>query len=102
MVALRFGNFPQVVGNAVGGLQNPFNNFEWDNLPAQRCYWYRVQKVMPATTDSLAGFRSMVVYVDRTLQARTALNANGTPAYLNAALISPYVVNVIPQTIFAN
>ena len=39
----------------------------------------------------------MVVYVDRTLQARTVLSAAGTPVVLNAALISPYVVNVIPQ-----
>ena len=30
---------------------NPFNNGEWDNLPAQRCFWYQVQKVLPATDD---------------------------------------------------
>ena len=42
----------------------------------------------------------MVVYVDRSLQARTVLNAAGQPAVINAALICPYVVNVIPQTIF--
>jgi hypothetical protein len=28
------------------------------------------------------------------------LSAAGTPAYMNAALIAPNVVNVIPQTIF--
>ncbi len=44
----------------------------------------------------------MVVYVDRTLQARTPLTAGGIPATVNAALISPYVVNVIPQTIFTH
>ena len=41
--------------------------------------------------------RSMVVYVDRTLQARTVLSNPGTPLVFNAALICPYVVNVIPQ-----
>jgi type II secretory pathway pseudopilin PulG len=106
VVATRFGSFGQVGGgNAVGGLQNPFNKLEWDNLPAQRCFWYRVQKVMPAGVDTLvdaATYRSMVVYVDRTLQARTPLTAGGSPVTLNAALISPYVVNVIPQTIFTN
>ena len=29
----------------------PFNNNEWDNLPAQRCFWYQVQKVTPAIDD---------------------------------------------------
>ena len=82
------------------GLPNPFNKLEWDNLPAQRCYWYRVQKIVPATADSVAGLRSMIVYVDRSLQARTVLTATG-PMPLNAALICPSVVNVIPQTIFA-
>ena len=87
-----------------GGVQNPFNNAEWDNLPAQRCYWYRVQKVMPASPDSANAnqFRSMVVYVDRTLQARTPLGAGGTVVTVNAALIAPNVVNVIPQTIFTH
>jgi len=80
------------------GLPNPNNKFEWDNLPSQRCIWYQVQKVSQPTPDlTVAGFRSMVVYVDRSLEARTVLNGNGTSSVLNAALISPYVVNVIPQ-----
>ena len=41
--------------------------------------------------------RSMVVYVDRSLQSRTVLRAPGTPVFFNAAFISPWVVNVIPQ-----
>ena len=80
---------------------NPFNNGEWDNLPAQRCFWYQVQKVSQAIDDpyttNVPPLRSMVVYVDRSLEARTILTAAGTPAVYNAALISPYVVNVIPQ-----
>jgi type II secretory pathway pseudopilin PulG len=86
------------------GVNNPANNKEWDNLPAQRCYWYQVQKVLPAEPDpyGVAGgpYRSMVVYVNQSLQSRTLLTAAGTPFTINAALIAPSVVNVIPQTIF--
>jgi hypothetical protein len=88
------------------GIPNGFNNGEWDNTPAQRCYWYQVTRVTPATEDPYLGatMRSMVVYVDRTLQSRTLLSAPGTPmgadlkaGGLNAALICPYVVNVFQQ-----
>ena len=83
------------------GIPNPTNNLEWDNLPAQRCYWYQIQKASPAVSDPyIAGQRSMVVYVNQSLQARTSLTAVGVPAHINAALIAPSVVNVIPQTIF--
>jgi type II secretory pathway pseudopilin PulG len=87
-----------------GGVANPTNNGEWDNLPAQRCFWYQVQKVVPPSLDTLGDvrdYRSMVVYVNQSLQARTLLSGTGgTPAHVNAALIAPNVVNVIPQTIF--
>ncbi len=90
--------------NGVGaGIANPLNNGEWDNLPAQRCYWYQVQKITPAQVDPALGspYRSMVVYVNRKLEARTLLNVgNGTPVYRNAVLVCPNVVNVIPQTFF--
>lgn len=83
------------------GVPNPFDNLEWDNLPAQRCFWYQVQKVTQAIDDPYTNtkppLRSMVVYVDRSLQARTILQSVGTPVVLNAALIAPNVVNVIPQ-----
>ena len=84
------------------GVPNPLNNGEWDNLPAQRCFWYQVQKVNPAQYDPALGatFRSMTVYVNRPLDAKTLLDGNGNPVVLNAALICPYVVNVIPQTFF--
>ena len=43
----------------------------------------------------------MVVYVNRTLDARTLLDVGtGTPVFQNAVLICPNVVNVIPQTFF--
>jgi hypothetical protein len=102
LVLSRFLGFNN--GNGiVGGLQNVTNNLEWDNLPAQRCFWYQVQKVAAPIDDPYTknvGLRSMVVYVDRTLNARTVLNGVGNPAHFDAALISPYVVNVIPQTFF--
>ena len=89
------------------GVPNPLNNGEWDNLPAQRCFWYQVQKVTPAQPDpnpNLAGgpYRSMIVYVNRKLDARTLLQADGSarPCIQNAVLICPNVVNVIPQTFF--
>jgi type II secretory pathway pseudopilin PulG len=85
------------------GLPNATNKGEWDNLPAQRCFWYQVQKVSTAAPDPAVTnppHRYMTVYVNQALQARTILNADGTPYYLNAALIAPNVVNVIPQTIF--
>ncbi len=88
-------------GTPAIGVPNPFNNGEWDNLPAQRCFWYQVQKVTQATDDPYTAnvpvLRSMVVYVDRSLQARTVLSGVGTPVVLNAALIAPNVINVIPQ-----
>ena len=60
-----------------------------------------MQKVGPAIDDpfttNIPPLRSMVVTVDRSLLGRTLLSAPGTPVVFNAALISPYVVNVIPQ-----
>ena len=96
-VTLRFLSFNG------GGVPNPLNNGEWDNLPAQRCYWYQVQKITPAQVDPslLFPYRSMVVYVNRKLEARTLMNpTTGNPVYMNAVLVCPYVVNVIPQTFF--
>ncbi len=90
------------------GVPNPLNNGEWDNLPAQRCFWYQVQKVTPPQPDPALGatYRSMTVYVNRPLDAKTLLGGpgsavgQGNPVVMNAALICPYVVNVIPQTFF--
>ncbi len=86
----------------LAGVPNSLNKLEWDNLPAQRCFWYQVQKVTPAQPDPALGvtFRSMTVYVNRQLDAKTLLDKTGNPYVLNAALICPYVVNVIPQTFF--
>ena len=40
---------------ALVGVPNPLNKGEWDNLPAQRCFWYQVQKVNPAQPDPTLG-----------------------------------------------
>ena len=45
-----------------------------------------------------AAYRYVVVTVNSSLLARTPLNNAGQPVFRNAALICPYVVNVIPQT----
>ena len=88
------------------GLQNPFNNGEWDNLPAQRCFWYQVQKVTPAQADPYHG-RPWLPLDDRLRRTRrwrrrTLLDRQRQSRFtMNAALIAPSVVNVIPQTIFA-
>jgi type II secretory pathway pseudopilin PulG len=89
------------------GVPNLLNNGEWDNLPAQRCFWYQVQKVTPAQADpnpNITGgpYRSMVVYVNRKLEAKTLLQSDGygTPVFQNAVLVCPNVVNVVPQTFF--
>ena len=56
---------------------------------------------MQVTDPYDVNFRAVVVYVNQSLQARTLLETNGQPHVLNAALIAPNVVNVIPQSIFA-
>jgi len=78
-----------------------------DNLPAQRCFWYQVSKVTPPAdatgTLAFAGdpvpYRYMFVWTGTDLRAKTALHVNNAqPVAMNAALISPYVVNVFPRS----
>ena len=86
------------------GVPNQMNGFKWDNMPAQRAYWYQVVKVSPAVDDpGFSGddgpYRRITVQVASSLRSRTPLVASsGEPAVVNAALIAPHVVNVIPQT----
>ena len=77
------------------------------NVPAQRCFWYQVSKVTPPAdaTGALAfsndpgPYRYMMVWTSSDLRAKTVLNVGtGQPAVVNAALVSPYVVNVFPRT----
>jgi len=73
--------------------------------PYQRCYWYQIAKRTQASPSDLAGYREMTVWTSTPLKALTLLNiaadaTNGTPVHVNAALLSPYVVNVFPRTIY--
>ena len=46
------------------------------------CFWYQVLKLSPAADDpNRAGYRSMTVYVDRKLQAKTLFNSAGNPFF---------------------
>ena len=47
----------------------------------RRCFWYQVQKVTPAQPDPALGatFRSMTVYVNRPLDAKTLLDGKRQP-----------------------
>jgi hypothetical protein len=79
--------------------------------PYQRCYWYQVAKRTQAgpaansfTGDASGGMREMTVWTSTPLRAFTLLQATGAnagaPYHVNAALVSPYVVNVFPRTIY--
>ena len=65
---------------------------------SQRCIWYQVVKRTEPSGDpfDLVGYRSMTVWTHIPLQAKTLLDATGTPYHVNAALVSPHVVNVFP------
>ncbi|WP_422931309.1 type IV pilus modification PilV family protein [Singulisphaera sp. PoT] len=77
-------------------------------FPYQRCYWYQiVKRTTTAPAEAFTGdteaYRSMTVWVHTDLKAQTLLNASATPiqpAHMNAALISPNVINVFPRTIY--
>lgn len=73
--------------------------------PGQRCHWYRVvrkgeveNEVAGVTTAPVqAGYRRMTLTIETPVQSKTLLQAGGNPVHVNAALVSPYVVNVYPK-----
>lgn len=74
-------------------------------FPYQRCHWYQIAKrSQAAPSPTMTGYREMTVWTSSPLRAFTLLDAsdpkNVVPAHVNAALISPYVVNVFPRTIY--
>jgi len=77
--------------------------------PAQRCYWYQVQRVTPpadtAGTQYATTFgpgRYSLVYTSTNLRAKTLWDVtNAVPYHINAAMVSPYVVGVAPRTFVA-
>jgi hypothetical protein len=76
---------------------------------AQRCFWYQIAKVSPIesspayTTDGNQPYSQLSLSVTASLQALTPI-AFGSPTYeplhVNAALVSPYVVNVYARTFY--
>jgi type II secretory pathway pseudopilin PulG len=75
----------------------------------QRCFWYQVAKKSdivpdPGLTGDVGAYRRMTVTFSTPLQARSLLNfspAGSTPVHVEAALIMPSVVTVIPRTIIS-
>jgi hypothetical protein len=76
----------------------------------QRCFWYRIaRKTSPEAetkgfaTDPNVAFRRMIVTLDSPVQAKTALMADAgvglQPRHVEAAFISPFVVNVFPVSV---
>ncbi len=74
---------------------------------AQRCYWYQVSRVTaPADLQgsaysAIGNGRYIFVSTSSPLKAKTLLKLSGTvtvPYHVNAALVSTFVVNVIPRT----
>lgn len=88
---------------------DPTQGFIADAVPlsGQRCHWYQIVKVTPPAFASAAVsfgsnpgiYRTMTVQVATKLKAFTALDrATGFPVHVNAALVSPYVVQVVPRS----
>ena len=71
--------------------------------PPQRCYWYQIGKrTEPQPSSSYPGYREATVWVNGDLRAQTLLDAAGNPNNVEAALICPSVINVIPRTIITH
>ncbi len=73
------------------------------SYPHQRCFWYQVARRADADVDPTNNaFRRMTVTLASPVRAKTLLrnDGSGTPAYTNAALLCPSVVNVFPRTFY--
>jgi hypothetical protein len=95
-----------VTANSRFGAGNPLSSQAGGVVyPGQRCFWYQiVKRSTPADEGTgvglgVSGFRAMTVWISSPLNAKTQLSG-GTPVYINAALVCPYVVNVFPRTIY--
>ena len=71
--------------------------------PPQRCYWYQIGKrTEPQPSATITGYREITVWVNSDLRAQTLLKGDGTPNNVEAALICPSVINVIPRTLITH
>lgn len=71
--------------------------------PAQRCSWYRVAKKTEVTAGNPSGpqgYREMTVTLASPVKARTPIGNGGTALRINACLVNPYVVNVVPRVFY--
>ena len=67
--------------------------------PAQRCHWYQVRRASPpADSTDFPGMRYTLIQTTQKLQAKTVLDDAGVPIHTNVALVSPYVIGVVPKT----
>jgi type II secretory pathway pseudopilin PulG len=81
----------------IGGAAAPSTQY----YPYQRCYWYRIARrtqagpgrTFPGDPPGVT-YREMTVWTVGDLRAFTLLAADGSPYHVNAAFVSPYVVNV--------
>jgi type II secretory pathway pseudopilin PulG len=78
----------------------------FDRYPGQRCHWYRVsRRTEPEADPDVSNHRRMILTTDERVASRTLLWADdgshegGDPVRLNAALINPYVVNVLKNQV---
>jgi type II secretory pathway pseudopilin PulG len=82
----------------------PPNSF--GTFPAQRCFWYRIVKKTDPSGDTdptltSGQYRSMVVTLGSDVRAKTELLPTGrSAAHVNAALVCPYVVNVVSRVFY--
>lgn len=106
----REARFSSGVISALGAMGPLVGEF----YPAQRCHWYRVVRKSTVEDEQsgvtappfTGGYRRMLLTVETPVQSKTLLfgtGANaGTPVFTNAALISPYVINVFPKILYSN
>jgi hypothetical protein len=73
--------------------------------PGQRCHWYRVvSKSTPRNGRAFSNdpqgvlFREMTLVIETPVKSKTILTNLAEPAHVNAALISSYVVQVVPRS----
>jgi hypothetical protein len=80
-----------------------------EQYSGQRCYWYRVARKTEAKGEVAgqdsppvaANYRRMILTLDAPVRAQTQVDSTGAPFHINAAFLSPYVVNVFPKTFYS-
>ncbi len=64
-----------------------------------RCNWYQITKrTDPQTSVVKSGYRQMGLTVATPIKTKTLLNSDGSPVFVNVALVMPSVINVFPRS----